>query len=38
MAKLLIETAKHQGAFGAIPATHDWWNWYATYIDGSART
>lgn len=33
LAQLLLETALHHGAFEAIAPTHDWWNWYAPYLD-----
>jgi catechol 2,3-dioxygenase-like lactoylglutathione lyase family enzyme len=40
LAKLLAETALHHGAFEAIAAPHDWWDWYAAYLaarqDGDA--
>jgi hypothetical protein len=29
---LLAETADHHGAFEAIAAPHDWWEWYAAYL------
>jgi len=32
LAKLLAETALHHGAFEAIAAPHDWWDWYAAYL------
>jgi catechol 2,3-dioxygenase-like lactoylglutathione lyase family enzyme len=33
LARLLAETALHHGAFEAIAPAHDWWNWYAPYLD-----
>ena len=33
LALLLAETALHHGAFEAIAPAHDWWNWYAPYLD-----
>ena len=33
LAQLLGETALHHGAFEAIAPEHDWWNWYAPYLD-----
>jgi catechol 2,3-dioxygenase-like lactoylglutathione lyase family enzyme len=33
LAQLLAETALHHGAFEAIAPAHDWWNWYAPYLD-----
>ena len=32
LAKLLAETALHHGAFEALAAPHDWWDWYAAYL------
>jgi hypothetical protein len=31
-AELLHETAEHHGAFEAVAAPHDWWDWYAAYM------
>jgi catechol 2,3-dioxygenase-like lactoylglutathione lyase family enzyme len=33
LAQLLAETALHHGAFEAIAPEHDWWYWYAPYLD-----
>jgi hypothetical protein len=33
LAKLLHETAEHHGSFEAIAPPHDWWDWYAAYIN-----
>ena len=33
LAELLHETAEHHGAFEAVAPPHDWWDWYAAYID-----
>ena len=27
------ETAEHHGAFEAVAPPHDWWDWYAAYMD-----
>ena len=32
-AELLHETAEHHGSFEAIAPAHDWWDWYAAYMD-----
>ena len=32
-AELLHETADHHGAFEAVAPPHDWWDWYAAYMD-----
>jgi hypothetical protein len=31
--QLLHETALRHGAFEAVAPPHDWWDWYAAYID-----
>jgi hypothetical protein len=33
LAQLLRETAEHHGAFEAVAPPHDWWDWYAAYMD-----
>jgi hypothetical protein len=33
LAQLLHETALHHGAFEKRAPAHDWWDWYAPYID-----
>ena len=33
LAHLLLETAKRHGEFEAIAPPHDWWDWYAAYMD-----
>jgi catechol 2,3-dioxygenase-like lactoylglutathione lyase family enzyme len=33
LAQLLFETAKRHGAFEAVAPPHDWWDWYAAYMD-----
>ena len=32
-AQLLYETAQHHGSFEAVAPPHDWWDWYAAYMD-----
>jgi catechol 2,3-dioxygenase-like lactoylglutathione lyase family enzyme len=32
LAELLAETAEHHGAFEAVAAPHDWWDWYGAYF------
>ena len=27
------ETEEHHGAYEAIAPPHDWWHWYAAYMD-----
>ena len=33
LAGLLRETALRHGEFEAVAPPHDWWDWYAAYID-----
>jgi hypothetical protein len=33
LARLLAETAARHGAFEAVAPPHDWWDWYAAYMD-----
>jgi hypothetical protein len=33
LADLLPETAEHHGAFEAVIPPHNWWDWYAAYLD-----
>jgi hypothetical protein len=33
LAKLLRETAEAHGSFEAVAPPHDWWDWYAAYMD-----
>jgi hypothetical protein len=33
LAQLLQETSVHHGAFEAVAPPHDWWDWYAAYMD-----
>jgi hypothetical protein len=33
LAKLLHETAEHHGSFEAVAPPHDWWDWYAAYLE-----
>ena len=37
LAQLLQETAIHHGAFEAVAPPHDWWDWYAAYMDARER-
>jgi len=37
LAELLHETAEHHGAFEAVAPPHDWWDWYAAYMDARQR-
>jgi hypothetical protein len=33
LADLLHETAEHHGAFEEAAPPHDWWDWYAAYMN-----
>jgi hypothetical protein len=33
LADLLHETAEHHGSYEAIAPPHEWWYWYAAYMD-----
>jgi catechol 2,3-dioxygenase-like lactoylglutathione lyase family enzyme len=33
LAQLLFETARRHGEFEAAAPPHDWWDWYAAYMD-----
>jgi catechol 2,3-dioxygenase-like lactoylglutathione lyase family enzyme len=37
LAQLLLETAEHHGSFEAVAPPHDWWDWYASYMDARQR-
>jgi catechol 2,3-dioxygenase-like lactoylglutathione lyase family enzyme len=37
LAQLLHETAEHHGSFEAVAPPHDWWDWYAPYMDARQR-
>jgi hypothetical protein len=33
LARLLLETAEHHDSYEKAAPPHDWWDWYAAYID-----
>ena len=33
LSQLLHETAERHGAYEAVAPPHDWWDWYAAYMD-----
>jgi hypothetical protein len=33
LAKLLHETAQHHDSYEKSHAPHNWWDWYAAYMD-----
>ena len=37
LADLLHETSEHHAKFEAVAAPHDWWDWYAAYMDARER-
>jgi catechol 2,3-dioxygenase-like lactoylglutathione lyase family enzyme len=37
LAELLHETADHHAAFENAAPKHDWWDWYAAYLDARER-
>ena len=37
LADLLHETAQHHDPYEKTHAQHDWWDWYAAYIDARER-
>jgi hypothetical protein len=37
LAALLHETSEHHGAFEKVAPPHDWWDWYAAYLDARQR-
>ena len=37
LAELLHETAIRHGSFEAVAPPHDWWDWYAAYMDARER-
>jgi catechol 2,3-dioxygenase-like lactoylglutathione lyase family enzyme len=36
-ARLLAETGERHGRFEAVTPPHDWWDWYAAYMDARER-
>jgi hypothetical protein len=37
LARLLHETSQQHGTFEAAAPPHDWWDWYAAYMDARQR-
>ena len=33
LAQLLKETAEHHDSYEKVAPPHDWWDWYAAYLD-----
>jgi hypothetical protein len=37
LAQLLHETSERHGSFEAVAPPHDWWDWYAAYMEARER-
>ena len=37
LAELLHEAAEHHDSFERLAPPHDWWDWYAAYMDARER-
>jgi hypothetical protein len=37
LAELLHETSERHGSFEAVAPAHNWWDWYAAYMDARRR-
>jgi hypothetical protein len=37
LAELLHETEGQHGAYEAVAPPHNWWDWYAAYVDARRR-
>jgi len=37
LADLLHETSEHHGSYEAAAPPHNWWDWYAAYMDARQR-
>ena len=37
LSELLHETSLRHGSFEAVAPPHDWWDWYAAYMDARQR-
>ena len=37
LADLLHEAEQHHGAYEAVAPPHNWWDWYAAYMDARER-
>ncbi len=37
LSELLNETSERHGSFEAVAPPHDWWDWYAAYMDARER-
>ena len=37
LAQLLLETAEHHDPYEKAAPPHDWWDWYAAYLDARQK-
>jgi hypothetical protein len=37
LSQLLLETSLRHGQFEAVAPPHDWWDWYAAYMDARQK-
>ena len=37
LSDLLHEASEHHGVYEALAPPHDWWDWYAAYMDARQR-
>jgi hypothetical protein len=37
LSQRLLETAVRHGEYDAIAPPHDWWDWYAAYMDAREK-
>ena len=37
LSALLHETSERHASFEAVAPSHDWWDWYAAYIEARER-
>jgi hypothetical protein len=37
LADLLHDAEEHHGAYEAVAPPHNWWDWYAAYMDARKR-
>jgi hypothetical protein len=37
LSQLLLETSLRHGSFEAVAPPHDWWDWYAAYMDARQK-
>ena len=37
LSELLLETSIRHGSFEAVAPPHNWWDWYAAYMDARQK-